>query len=102
MRLGSEELGLNLKPSTYQWGLFKEGLKLSGTQLPPWVIAVLVLSHRITIRVDYETVPKPHMTLKCKHYYVISKIIVMRFQCENALQEHFRKHIKNQKKEKQG
>ena len=81
LRLGSEDLGLNLKSSTEQWGLFKEGGKLSVTQFPPWVVAVPILSHRITPRLGYETVLKPHMTLKFKcYYYGISITIVMRFQ----------------------
>ena len=51
------------------------------TQFPPWVVAVPILSHRITLRLGYETVLKPHMTLKFKcYYYGISITIVMRSQ----------------------
>lgn len=81
MRLRSEDLCLNSKSSTEQWGLIKEGLTLCVTQFPPWVIALPVLSHRITLGVDYKTVQKPHLTLKFKcYYYSISIITVMGFQ----------------------
>lgn len=67
MSLGSKDPGWNLKSSSEVRDFFDDGLTLSDSQFPHGAIAAPGLSHRIILRVEYETAPKTYLTLKFKY-----------------------------------